>query len=94
MKTIKELEKGCGKRFRLKDDKYDYEVMFCGKKFKNDKWLCPICISKLQLLKDVLEVIDKCKEYFNHDMKQIEKEELKNKIMGVNPILNEKEKEE
>ena len=32
--------------------------------------------------KEFLELINSCKEYFNHDMIQIEKKELKQKITG------------
>ena len=35
-----------------------------------------------QAEKEFLELIDNCKEYFNHDMIQIEKRELKQKITG------------
>jgi len=72
METIKELEKGCGK-FKLGKEET------CRKED-----LCLECQTKIQTLKDVLELIEKAKSFEGDVLLMLQKE-----IMGVNPILNE-----
>ncbi len=92
MKTIKELEKGCGTKIGL--------VSFCGveSNTKTKRWsrkniirYCPKCKAKLKTLQEVCEKIKKMPVH-KREIKQgkessiiinsIDKEELLNKLQG------------
>lgn len=57
MKTIKQLEKGCGIA-KLNPNKREETVILCGR----DEELCYECKAKIQTLKDVLKLINKVKK--------------------------------
>ncbi len=82
MKTIKELEQGCG---RKGDGDMDDIDLICGKqKGFLDNGYCLTCNLKLETLKEVLEIIEKCislsTEKLGKEIEWVNKEELKQRI--------------
>ena len=99
MTTKEKLEKGCGKRFRLADEKYDYEITFCGKLKDNNVWLCPICQAKLQQhnedLKMFEEIIDKTNIFkILMNSKIINESSIKEPVQNVEDRIKEELKQE